>query len=548
MDLYKVRKELSMGVSLSNIKLRVTDYVRVSTNHLEQQKSLQNQIEHFEEMIKNNSNWTYISGYVDNGISGTSDIKRDNFMKMIEDAKKGRFDLIITKEISRFSRNTLDSIKYTRELLTYGVAVLFINDNINTALPDAELRLTIMASMAQDEIRRLSERVKFGMNRAILRGEILGNDLLYGYKKDKETKKLKIVKEEAEVVRRIFEYYVVDKLSLGEIVRRLNKDNIITSQGKKWSVTTISRMIENPKYKGFYCGKKSEVEDYMTKRIKKIDKDEWIVYEDKKIPPIINSKIWELANQRLIKRKKSNIKNNYQDRYLYSGKIFCKCHKTLFYRRIFRHNNKDVTWVCSMYLKYGKEYCDSANIRESELNNIFKDLIINLGIDTDKIVNILMGYYKDLDINNSNKIKINRIKKEIEKIYIKKDKLLDLSIKGILSDKEFEKRNIVYNEQIENLEKNINSLKIDKDNSSNARIKEIIRDKINSVNVQEKIIGLLLDYMEVIKRDNKIYLDIYLKCRGDKQINKTYEFKRGFDTKGTKRYLINYQVRYFYAK
>ena len=173
---------------LTSIKLRVTDYARVSTDHLEQKKSLQNQVEHFEQYIKENPNWTYVGGYVDDGITGTSDVKRDNFMKMIEDARSGKFDLIVTKEISRFSRNTLDSIKYTRELLSYGVAVLFVNDNINTVMPDSELRLTIMASMAQDEIRRLSERVKFGMNRAIERGEILGNDLLYGYKKDKDTK------------------------------------------------------------------------------------------------------------------------------------------------------------------------------------------------------------------------------------------------------------------------------------------------------------------------------------------------------------------------
>ena len=193
MDLYTVRKRLNMGMPLTTINLRVTDYARVSTDHLEQKKSLQNQVEHFEQYIKENPNWTYVKGYVDDGITGTSDIKRDNFMKMIEDARLGKFDLIVTKEISRFSRNTLDSIKYTRELLSYGVAVLFVNDNINTALPDSELRLTIMASMAQDEIRRLSERVKFGMNRAIERGEILGNDLLYGYKKDKDTGVLNII-------------------------------------------------------------------------------------------------------------------------------------------------------------------------------------------------------------------------------------------------------------------------------------------------------------------------------------------------------------------
>ena len=178
MNLIDIRSKLNLGISLSNINLRVTYYVRVSTDNVLQINSLNNQIEYFYEMIKNNSNWEYIDGYIDEGISGTTDYKRDNFMKMIEDAKNDKFDLIITKEISRFSRNTLDSIKYTRKLLSYDVCVLFLNDNINTALPDSELRLTIMASLAQDEVRRLSERVKFGMHRSIKDGTSLGNNSL----------------------------------------------------------------------------------------------------------------------------------------------------------------------------------------------------------------------------------------------------------------------------------------------------------------------------------------------------------------------------------
>ena len=306
MDLYYVRNQLNMGIPITNINLRVTYYSRVSTDHLEQQKSLKNQQEYFEQFIKQNSNWTYIDGYIDDGISGTSDIKRENFMQMIEDAKRHKFDLIVTKEISRFSRNTLDSIKYTRELLNDGVAVLFVNDNINTALPDSELRLTIMASMAQDEIRRLSERVKFGMKRAIRRGEILGNDLLYGYKKDKDTGNLKIIERQAKIIREIYRMYIVDKRSLSQIVKILNNQNIRTSTQNNWSVTTLSRMISNPKYKGYYCANRTEIVDYMTKKVKNIEKDKWIIYKDtKKIPPIISEKIWELANQRLLIRKQA---------------------------------------------------------------------------------------------------------------------------------------------------------------------------------------------------------------------------------------------------
>ena len=132
MDLYSVRQKLQEGTSLNDLPLKVTVYVRVSTDHEEQKSSLENQLVHFTNYIKSNKNWIFVQPYIDEGITGTSDTKRENFLKMIEDAKNNKFDLIITKEISRFSRNTLDSIKYTRLLLSYGVAVLFYQDNINT--------------------------------------------------------------------------------------------------------------------------------------------------------------------------------------------------------------------------------------------------------------------------------------------------------------------------------------------------------------------------------------------------------------------------------
>ena len=208
MNLHKIRTDLLTGIPISNLSLRVTYYGRVSTNQEIQLSSLSNQEDYFKQLILNNPNWQYIEGYIDEGITGTSDIKRTNFMKMINDSYKDKFDLIITKEISRFSRNTLDSIKYTRELLNNGVAVLFLNDNINTIYPDSELRLTIMSSMAQDEIRRLSERVKFGVAMSIRKGHLLGNNKLYGY--TKRNNRLYIKKQEASIVKEIFELYALE--------------------------------------------------------------------------------------------------------------------------------------------------------------------------------------------------------------------------------------------------------------------------------------------------------------------------------------------------
>lgn len=173
MNLYQLRNLLKTR-SIFDIELTVSYYARVSTDREEQKNSIENQERHFEDMIHANKKWRFHKGYVDDGISGIHAEKRENFQQMLKDAKDQKFDLLITKEISRFARNTLDSIQYTRELLSYGVCVWFQNDNINTADEDSELRLTIMACIAQDEIRKLSSRVKFGHAQSIKKGVVLG--------------------------------------------------------------------------------------------------------------------------------------------------------------------------------------------------------------------------------------------------------------------------------------------------------------------------------------------------------------------------------------
>ena len=559
MDLYAVRQKLNLGISLNAMNLKVTYYSRVSTLHEQQKSSLKNQIDHFDEMIKNNPNWTYIKGYVDDGISGTSAKKRDNFMRMIDDAKKKKFDLIITKEISRFSRNTLDSIKYTRDLLSYGVAVLFVNDNINTAMPDAELRLTIMASMAQDEIRRLSERVKFGMKRAIKNGHILGNDMFYGYKKNKETGNLMIVENEAEVVKRLFRMYAIDNLSANKIAHQFNSEKIPSACGKKWCTTTLLRMIRNMKYKGFYCARKSEIIDYMTKKVKYLKQDEWIVYEDKiKIPPIIEEKLWDRANNRLLKRNLKfghDYKNNkimYQRVSPLSAKIYCYEHNMVFRRRKQLKTSNDITWMCAEYLKNGKKKCNSPNIRESEIYYIFDDIINVLQIDLNKIITLLIHLYHENNIEKDYKTII--LEKEKEKICLKKEKLLDLTIEGNLSNIEFKTRNNELNNNLDVIEKKINQLKKNKEKfdhikKENNQLKNLLNQKVHAKYIKEKIIDLLLNKIIVSKIDNdrnNIKLEIFLNYSFNKNnkcfFTKNYEFKRGYNTTGTKRYIMKYQV------
>ena len=219
MDIRRARGEMRLGRPVFDLPLRVTFYARVSTDRDEQLNSLENQVQYYTELIQSKPNWTYVEGYIDEGISGTSTKRRDSFNRMIADAKAGRFDFIITKEISRFSRSTLDSIRYTQELLEHGVGVLFQNDNINTLDSDSEFRLVVMAGVAQDEVRKLSERLKFGFRQAIKNGHVLGNDRLWGY--DKKDCALTINEGEAQVVRRIFDLYANQQMGIRRISQTL---------------------------------------------------------------------------------------------------------------------------------------------------------------------------------------------------------------------------------------------------------------------------------------------------------------------------------------
>jgi len=214
MDIHSIRQDLKRR-SIYDLPLRVTFYARVSSESDEQLNSLGNQISYYENLIRKNLEWTFVPGYIDEGLSAATTKKRENFHRMVEDGKAGLFDLIITKEITRFARNTLDSIQYTRELLNAGVGVFFQNDNINTFDEDSELRLTIMSGIAQDELRKLSSRVKFGHQQAIKNNVVLGNNRIFGYRKDRG--RLIIDEEEAPMVQELFQLYATGEYSMKQI-------------------------------------------------------------------------------------------------------------------------------------------------------------------------------------------------------------------------------------------------------------------------------------------------------------------------------------------
>lgn len=252
---------------ISDIK-RVAAYCRVSTDSLDQANSLESQQRYFNEFIQRNPLWELYEIYVDEGISGTNTKKRKAFNKMISDAREHKFDMIITKEISRFARNTLDSIGYTRELKNIGIGVYFLNDNINTLDADAELRLTIMSSISQEESRKTSERCKWGQRRMMEQGVVFGRDML-GY--DVRNGKLYINEDGAEIVRRIFHMYLDEGKGAHVIAKQLREEGVQTSRYMKdWSYTVIMRLLKNEKYCGDLVQQKTYTPDYLSHAKKEI--------------------------------------------------------------------------------------------------------------------------------------------------------------------------------------------------------------------------------------------------------------------------------------
>ncbi|NLB56471.1 MAG: recombinase family protein [Lentisphaerae bacterium] len=381
MEVRKIRAEMSKGRSIFELPLRVTFYARVSTEKFEQLNSLENQVQYYTELIHSKPNWIFVDGYVDEGISGTSTKKRDSFNRMISDAKDGRFDFIITKEISRFSRSTLDSIRYTQELLEHNVGVLFQNDNINTLDTDSEFRLVVMAGVAQDEVRKLSERLKFGFRQSIRNGRVLGNDKIWGY--DKKDCRLTINEEEAAAVRIIFDLYANQRIGIRRISQVLFDMGYTSRKGNEFNVLTIRHILTNPKYKGWYCGNKTLSIDYRSKKNIFLDESEWVTYPDPGVPAIVSEELWDRANA-LYKARSEQMKSHqsaaeYHNRYAYSGKLVCEAHGTSFHRQVLKSKkgSKEV-WECKVYRQRGRAFCTAPQLRTSELNEIMARIFTNL--------------------------------------------------------------------------------------------------------------------------------------------------------------------------
>ena len=418
MDILNIRTLLRTK-SIYDIPLRVTFYARVSSDTDEQINSLDNQISYYEEFIQKNEKWTYVPGYVDEGLSGISTKKRKHFNEMIADAKEGMFDLIITKEISRFARNTLDSLQYTRELLNMGVGVFFQNDNINTLDEDAELRLTIMSSIAQDELRKLSSRVKFGHQQAIKSSVVLGNSRIFGYKK--EDKRLVVDESQAPMVRDLFRLYATGEYSMKQLEMLFYEQGYRNYNGNKIAHTTMSGIISNPKYKGYYVGNKVRIVDMFTKKQKFLPPEEWVMFKDETgeiVPAIVSEEIWDKANE-VLARRSEDVKNrqgicNHAN--LLTGKLYCAHCGTAYYRRESKSKDGKVNskWVCSNKINNGADACPSFPIYEDEIKPVLFEVFSETRVEIEALLKSYEEMFRSMEADDETAKQMEEQKRIIE--------------------------------------------------------------------------------------------------------------------------------------
>ncbi len=435
--------------------IKVASYCRVSTDKDDQTNSFASQKRYFREYVKQHTDWELTEIYADEGITGTSTKKRIQFNQMICDAYDGKFQMILTKEVSRFSRNILDTIAYTRELKELGVSVRFVMDGIDTAKPDAELHLAIMASVAQEESRKTSSRVVWGQMRQMEKGVVFGHSLL-GY--DVCEGKLRINPEGAETVRLIFQKYVLEKMSTTQIAKTLSRDGYLTHHGNtNWTGKAVVKILKNQKYMGDLVQKLTYTPNYLTHKKCTNKGDVPLIRIKDHHEPIIDKDLWNSAQEKL----KQNNKRKTRDSgtsccYTFSGKIKCGCCGASFVGRITTTKDGKAIrrWRCGTAVRKGVCGCDIGRmIRDDKAKDLVKGVIRNLEIDRDLIIYTVTMLVLDAlereEMRTAGQIK--RLQAELDHIKEKKQMLIDLYVIGDLSKEDMNVTKIRYEQQEANL-------------------------------------------------------------------------------------------------
>ena len=513
---------LNQERKMQETKKRVAAYCRVSTDNEDQANSFESQQRYFRQYIERNPDWELYAIFADEGISGTNTKKRKEFNRMIECAKNGDFDLIITKEISRFARNTLDSIFYTRDLKKHGVGVIFLNDNINTLDGDAELRLAIMSSIAQEESRKTSERVKWGQKRQMEQGVVFGRSML-GY--DVKDGKMTINEEGAKIVRLIFHKFVDEGKGTHVIARELREEGIEPMRVKEWQNTVILRVIRNEKYCGDLVQKKTYTPDFLSHE-KKYNRgqEEFVIIKDHH-EPIISRELFDKANRILDAKSLSQEgKAKHSNRYPFSGKIKCgRCGASYVARyKTRKDGSRYKAWRCYEAANHGRPHIDKAgnqvgcsgeSIRNEDAIYLLYLVCRELKINRQKVVDNLtrtIDLCLRIDLTGTS---TSALSAKIEEAKKKRTGLIDLYTSGDIDKTEFTALRAKYDEDIEKLKSTMEGTRqqqtmILKQQELMTDIKNAIDELINGIQYEDEYYTQILDKMVINDKNN---IDVYLK-------------------------------------
>ena len=490
------------------IIIRVAAYCRVSTDKEDQANSFESQQRYFQTYIQRNPEWSLQNIYADEGISGTSTRKRTQFNAMIASAREGKLDLIITKEVSRFARNTLDTLTYTRELDRYGVGVLFLIDNIDTRQQEGELRLTLMSSLAQEESRKTSQRVKWGQTRQMEQGVVFGGSLL-GY--DVADGVISIDPEGAKVVRQIFHKYLNEHKGTTVIARELQEEGILSSRGNcKWSASTVLKILKNEKYCGDLVQKKTYTPDYLTHEKRYNHGQEKLVILQNHHAPIIDRETWEAVQRELRRRSRRPASDHgHGNRYSLSGKIQCSVCGSCFLARQkkTRSGTPYRVWRCGKAIAEGAQFANARGcqvgrqIRERTAMELFHQVFRSVPLDWDAITEHLTHLVGSVLQSRaaSAVTEISCLERELEETRTNKQRTLEAFLGQSISQEDFFFLNHRWDDRIAELKQQLAAVQQETAGAQDAEadIRAAIQACIQTNVAEDSFCAQLLNHMTV---------------------------------------------------
>ena len=430
-------------------RMRVAAYCRVSTDSEDQLHSYRSQVQYYTDLIEKNKEWVMTEIYADEAITGTQITKREGFQRMISDCMDGKIDMVITKSISRFARNTLDTLKYVRMLKENNIAIFFEDENINTLTMDGELLLVVLSSVAQQEVENISDNVKKGLKMKMKRGELVGFQGCIGYDYDPETKSISVNPDEVEIVKYIFTRYVQGAGSF-VISRELNELGYKTKLGNDWTQSTVIGVIKNEKYKGdILLGKTFTVDPISKRRLENLGEEDQF-YIKNHHEPIISEEMFDKAQEILKRRGKSHSalhqvsagkREKFTRQYAFSCMLECGfCGSNLSRRRWHSGSNySKIIWSCVTGTKKGKKFCpDSKGIPEKVIEDAFVESYKLLCGDNREVLDEFIERVETTLSESNIEKSIEKIDKEITAIENKKKKLLDMCLEDKIDQATYE--------------------------------------------------------------------------------------------------------------